>query len=218
MSTASSNTSCFACFVGGGRVDGRRATPVTTVRLIGGEPRPSSVGPGRRWTTVPWVARRRRHRAGSPVSSSVRIGYRPGRSNLSRSSTLLSTSVGTSSVSVAVPSSATHDRRAGVRDLHAVDRHRSERVAIDVAADEVVDVGRPEPWRGQRRVVRHLDGEGDQGRGRHGGRRTVSAVVVPVTRPAGRSGSAGDRWSSGMRRWSATVGFGDRGRVAAGSE
>ena len=40
-----------------------------------------------------------------------------------------------------MPSSATTIDAAGVDDLHAVDGVASERVAVDVAADEVVDVG-----------------------------------------------------------------------------
>ena len=66
-----------------------------------------------------------------------------------------------------------HDGGAGVGDLDAVDRIGSEGVAVDVASDQVVDVGRAVGCavgcRGEWRVVRDLDGERDRRGRRHRG-------------------------------------------------
>ena len=151
---------------------------------------------------------------GSPATSSVRIGYRPGRSNFRRSSTLSTTSVGTSTVRVDDAVVGDHDRRAGVDQLHAVDGVAElgpNGVAVDVAADDVVD---SRTSGGEWRVVRDLDGEGDH-RDRRDRRGRVVVVVSPLVgrgrlgspvlrgRPGATSGArpGGRRDRGGRQRW-----------------
>ncbi len=77
-------------------------TAVTIDRLIGSGA--ISVGPASRCTTVPWVMTSGPARV--VAINSVRMGYSPGVSNLRRSSTLLTTSVGTSTMRMADPSAS----------------------------------------------------------------------------------------------------------------